>query len=143
MLILDTNVVSELMKDTPNRLVVEYLDNQIIENIYLTSITVAELLRGIKQLPISKKQNKLFNAFNQVFGLFENRVLPFDVEAGMSYADLMVISKNNGCNVHIADAFIASIASIYNFAIVTRDVRPFELLGLEIINPWNANHERN
>jgi len=137
MIILDTNVISELMKDNPCKKVQEYINDQILENVYLTSVNVAEILQGIKLLPNSNKKDFLNRSFNDFFNLFVGRVLPFDLKASIYYSDLVSNAKVKGFSFCVADAAIASIVLSNNFAIVTRDEKPFKFAGLEVINPWN------
>ena len=88
MIVLDTNVVSEAMKPEPHPAVRAWLNNQAAETLYLTSVTLAELLFGIKALPAGKRKDLLTQALDGLLALFRGRVLPFDTDAARSYADL-------------------------------------------------------
>ncbi|MEO7493352.1 MAG: PIN domain-containing protein, partial [Massilia sp.] len=90
MIVLDTNVVSEAMKPQPNTAVRTWLNDQLGETLYLSSITVAELLYGLRALPAGKRKDVLTRALDGLLGLFKNRVLPFDTDAARHYADLAV-----------------------------------------------------
>ena len=90
MIILDTNVVSEAMKPEPNPVVRAWLNDQAAETLYLSSVTLAELLFGIAALPSGKRKDMLALTLEGLMGLFKDRVLPFDVEAARHYADLAV-----------------------------------------------------
>ena len=90
MIILDTNVVSEAMKPEPNPVVRAWLNDQAAETLYLSSVTLAELLFGIAALPLGKRKDMLALTLEGLMGLFKDRVLPFDVEAARHYADLAV-----------------------------------------------------
>ena len=93
MIILDTNVVSEAMKPEPNPVVRAWLNDQAAETLYLSSVTLAELLFGIAALPLGKRKDMLALTLEGLMGLFKDRVLPFDVEAARHYADLAVDVK--------------------------------------------------
>ena len=97
MIVLDTNVVSEAMKPEPNATVRSWLNNQTAESLYLSSVTLAELLFGIAALPTGKRKDRLAQALDGLMKLFEDRVLPFDTEAARNYAELAVSARNGGC----------------------------------------------
>src|SRR5690606_39632687 len=96
MIILDTNVVSEAMKPEPDATVRAWLNEQAAETLYLSSVTLAELLFGIRALPAGKRKNMLDCALTELLQLFKNRVLPFDTDAARHYADLAVMARNAG-----------------------------------------------
>ena len=93
MIVLDTNVVSEVMKPAPNPHVRAWLNNQAAETLYLTSVTLAELLFGIRLLPSGKRKDILVQALDRLMALFRNRVLPFDTDAAKFYAELAVAAR--------------------------------------------------
>jgi len=137
MIVLDTNVISEPMQPKPNTRVLAWFDAQDFETLYLTAITVAEILYGIKTMPDGKRKDYLRNSFhNEVFPLFEGRIIPFDYNAADEYAALMAQAKQNGRAIGYNDAYIAAIAKRHNMIVATRDISPFRASGLEIINPW-------
>ena len=139
MIILDTNVVSEAMKPEPNPVVRAWLNDQAAETLYLSSVTLAELLFGIAALPSGKRKEMLALTLEGLMGLFKDRVLPFDVEAARHYADLAVVAKVSGRGFPTPDGYIAAIASSRGFIVATRDLAPFEAAGLTTINPWEQN----
>ena len=138
MIVLDTNVVSEAMKPEPHPAVRAWLNDQAAGTLYLTSITVAELLFGIAALPSGKRKDMLGQAMDGLLGLFRDRVLPFDTDAARRYADLAVIAKSNGRGLPTPDGYIAAIAASRDFFVASRDTAPFEAARVPIINPWNS-----
>lgn len=136
MILLDTNVVSEAMKPEPNATVRSWLNNQTAESLYLSSVTLAELLFGIAALPTSKRKDRLTRALDGLMKLFEDRVLSFDTEAARHYAELAVSARNGGRGFPTPDGYIAAIAASRGFVVASRDRSPFEAGGLQVINPW-------
>lgn len=138
MILLDTNVVSEAMKPEPDEAVRAWLDEQAAETLYLSSVTVAELMFGIGALPDGKRKDKLTDAVEGVMELFADRILPFDTDAARHYAELAVKARAAGKGFPTPDGYIAAIAASRGFLVATRDTSAFDAAGLEVINPWNA-----
>ena len=138
MIVLDTNVVSEAMKATPNPVVLAWLDEQAAETLYLSSVTLAELLFGIGVLPAGRRKEALAQMLDGLLALFEDRVLAFDTAAARRYADLAVTARAAGKGFPTPDGYIAAIAKARGFTVATRDVAPFKAVGLNVINPWEA-----
>lgn len=141
MIVLDTNVVSEAMKPEPHAAVRAWLNEQAAETLYLSSVTLAELLFGIRALPAGKRRNMLGKALDGLLELFPDRVLPFDSEAARHYAELAVTARNGGRGFPTPDGYIAAIAAAKGFIVATRDTSPFEAAGLKVINPWEEAHK--
>ncbi len=138
MIILDTNVVSEAMKPKPNPVVRAWLNDQAAETLYLSSVTLAELLFGIAALPSGKRKEMLALTLEGLMGLFKDRVLPFDVEAARHYADLAVVAKVSGRGFPTPDGYIAAIAASRGFIVASRDTAPYEAAKVTVINPWQG-----
>lgn len=136
MILLDTNVVSEAMKPQSHTGVRTWLNDQLAETLYLSSVTVAEILFGIESLPAGRRREGLALAFNGVMALFGDRVLAFDVEAARSYAALAVTAKVCGRGFPTPDGYIAAIAASRGFIVATRDTAPFEAAGIAVVDPW-------
>ena len=136
MIVLDTNVVSEAMKPEPNAAVSAWLNEQAAETMYLSSVTLAELLFGIRALPAGKRRDLLDLALTELLGLFENRVLPFDTDAARHYADLAVAARDGGRGFPAPDGYIAAVAASRGFIVASRDTSPFEAAGVTVIDPW-------
>ena len=138
MIVLDTNVVSEAMKATPNPAGLAWLDEQAAETLYLSSVTLAELLFGMGGLPAGRRKEALTQMLDGLLALFEDRVLAFDTNAARHYADLAVTARAAGKGFPTPDGYIAAIAKARGFTVATRDVAPFKAVGLNVINPWEA-----
>jgi predicted nucleic acid-binding protein len=138
MIVLDTNVISEAMKPQPHPAVRAWLNDQAAETLYLSSVTLAELLFGIAALPAGKRKDMLALAVDGLLELFQGRVLPFDTEAARQYAELAVIARAAGRGFPTADGYIAAIAVSRGFIVATRDTALFQAAGVAIINPWEA-----
>lgn len=136
MIILDTNVLSEAMKRAPDVAVQAWLNEQTAETLYLSTVTLAELLFGIRALPVGQRRNALDDALHGLLVVFKDRVLPFDAEAARCYAELAVKARDSGRGFQTPDGYIAAIAASRGFMVATRDVRPFQAAGLPVINPW-------
>ncbi|MBL8568274.1 MAG: type II toxin-antitoxin system VapC family toxin [Phreatobacter sp.] len=136
MIVLDTNVVSEAMKPEPNPRVQAWLDEQAAETLYLSSVTIAELLFGIGALATGRRRDNLTAALDGLLDLFDGRILSFDLSAARHYADLAVKARNAGQGFPTPDGYIAAIAASRGFAVATRDTTAFDAAGLAVINPW-------
>lgn len=138
MIVLDTNVVSEAMKPEPHPAVRAWLNDQAAETLYLSSVTLAELLFGIAALPAGKRKDMLALTLDGLMGLFRDRVLPFDADAARRYAELAVLARTAGRGFPTPDGYIAAIAASRGFIVASRDTAPYEAAGVSIINPWEA-----
>lgn len=138
MILLDTNVVSEPLRPSPEIRVIEWIDAQPLETLYLSVITVAELRAGVALLPAGKRRTSLHEHLEkQVLPTFAGRVLPFDLACSRAYAELLARARKAGCGIETADACIAAIALANGFTVATRDTSPFLAAGLTVINPWS------
>jgi predicted nucleic acid-binding protein len=138
MIVLDTNVVSEAMKPAPDDCVRAWLDEQAAETLYLSSVTIAELMFGVGALPRGKRKDKLGDALDGVMELFADRILPFDVVAARHYGGLAVKARAAGKGFPTPDGYIAAVAASRGFVVATRDTSVFDAAGIEIIDPWKA-----
>jgi predicted nucleic acid-binding protein len=138
MILLDTNVVSEAMKPEPHPPVRDWLDAQAAETLFLSSVTIAELMFGIGVLPKGKRKDRLTTALDGVMELFQPRILSFDTQAARQYADLAVRARRAGKGFPTPDGYIAAIAAAHGFAVASRDTAAFAAAGLTVIDPWTA-----
>jgi toxin FitB len=138
MIVLDTNVVSEAMKPEQNPAVRAWLNEQVAETLYLTSVTVAEMLFGIGVLPAGRRRNALTRALDGVLALFGDRVLRFGTDAARHYATLAVAARNAGRGFPTPDGYIAAIAASRGFIVASRDTSPYEAGGLRVVDPWRS-----
>lgn len=136
MILLDTNVISETMRPQPNPKVLAWLDAQAAETLYLSSVTIAELLFGLAALPNGKRKQNLQKLLDKLVGLFSGRVLDFDVAAAQHYANLAIVARSNGRGFPTPDGYIAAIAAAHNFIIASRDTAPYLAAQVTVINPW-------
>lgn len=140
MILLDTNVVSEPLRQAADAGVVAWIDAQPLETLYLAAITVAELRFGVAALPAGQRRDTLHARLErQVLPLFAGRVLPFDLAASQSYAEIMARARAEGVAIGLADGLIAATAAANGMLVATRDTAPFEAAGLSVINPWAVN----
>jgi len=143
MIILDTNVVSEPLRPKPEPAVLEWLDAQEPQTLYLTSVNLAELLAGIEALPAGRRRSALKQALNeQMMPLFEGRILAFDVAAAEALARLNADAAAVGNPIGFADGAIAAIAASRGFALATRNVRDFRGTGVPILDPWATGQSK-
>ena len=138
MILLDTNVISEAMKPEPAPAVRAWLDAQAAETLYLSSVTIAELMFGIGALPKGRRRDKWSAALDGGLDLFADRILPFDTRAARRYAELTVIARAVGKGFPTPDGYIAAIAAAHDFAVVSRDTSALTATGLTVIDPWSA-----
>jgi hypothetical protein len=138
MILLDTNVISEAMKPEPHPSVRDWLDAQAAETLFLSSVTIAELMFGIGALPKGKRKDNLTAALDGVLELFEERILPFETQAARRYADLAIKARAAGKGFPTPDGYIAGIAAAHGFAVASRDTSAFNAAGLTVIDPWTV-----
>lgn len=137
MIILDTNVVSELSRPKVSEVVLRWFDAQPLPSIYFTAISLAEVLAGLSTMPEGKRKSLLTKDMQKLIGgLFGPRILPFDESAAQAYAEIARSCFAKGRPLPQSDAQIAAIAKANGFAVATRDVKPFEAAGVDVINPW-------
>jgi predicted nucleic acid-binding protein len=140
MTILDTNVVSEIMRPVPAPVVLRWISNQISEELHVTTITMAEILYGIELLPRGKRQEILRAGAERLFQVvFADRILTFDARAAREFTLIASSRRKQGRPMSEFDAQIAAIARAHGTALATRDTDDFEGCGLQLINPWKAS----
>ena len=133
MILLDSNVVSEAMKPEPHPAVRDWLDAQAAESLFISSVTIAELLFGIGALPKGKRKDRLGRAVEGVMELFAGRILPFDTDAALA-----VRARAAGRGFPTPDGYIAAIAAARGYAVASRDTIAFVAARLTVIDPWAA-----
>lgn len=137
MIIIDTNVFSEMMKPAPEAAVLNWFNEQTAISLYLTTITIGEIGYGIRALPDGKRCRLLAEGFEALLKTaFESRILDFDENAARRYGDLMANRKEMGRPLSILDGQIIAIAQSHTCAIATRNVRDFDDCGVSLINPF-------
>ena len=139
MIVLDTNVISELWKVDPDSNVLALIDAQAIETLYLSAVTVAELRYGLATMPEGKRRTIYEERLErEVLPVFAGRVLAFDLDTSKTYAELMARARAEGKAIAKADGYIAATAAMQGLIVATRDTSPFEAAGLAVIDPWKA-----
>jgi len=140
MIILDTNVVSELMREEPHKNVKEWVNKQKPIHLALTAIAIAEIQRGLTRLPKGRRRSKLeANFATFVSEAFGGRIFSFDEDAAYIYGDIATKREAEGFNTDSVDLMIAAIAKSHNAVIATRNTKDFEGCGIKMINPWNRS----
>lgn len=139
MILLDTNILSELMRPTPEAAVEQWLADQPAASVFISAITEAELRYGLALMPRGKRRSALAVEVEDMLGEdFSGRILPFDSPAAVAFAEIAAERRQAGRPISQADAQIAAIARSRGAALATRNVADFEGCGVEIINPWSS-----
>ena len=139
MFLLDTNVVSELLRASPEPVVEAWVGDRRATDLYFSAIGEAELRYGVALLPTGRRQIALASAIDAILREdFVDRILPFDSEAAQEYADIAAARRSAGRIVPPADCQVAAIARSRGMAVATRNVRDFEDIQVEVVDPWTA-----
>jgi predicted nucleic acid-binding protein len=138
MTIVDTNVISEIMKPQPSTTVDGWMASRPAQELFTTSVTKAEILYGIEIMPQGKRRDSLEHAARRMFEYLAGRILPFDDEAAPIYAEIVASRRRSGRQIGQSDAQIAAIARLHNCSLATRNVEDFADCGIALINPWEG-----
>ena len=139
MILVDTNVISEPLRKSPEPRVIAWLDSQPTETLFLSAITVAELRFGVASLPPGRRREGLREDLERrILPLFAGRVLPFDLLASQSYAALMAKARTAGVAIGASDGYIAATAHANGMTVATRDTAPFRAADVSTVDPWEA-----
>ena len=137
--LLDTNVVSELIRTMPDPAVEAWAAGQALGELFFSAVGEAELRYGAAILPAGRRRATLVSDIEAMLrDAFEDRVLPFDSRAARAYADIAAMRRSVGRRVPPADCQIAAIARSRGMAVATRNVRDFDDIDIEVVNPWTA-----
>ena len=137
MTLVDTNLVSEPLRRSPEPRVAEWLDAQALETLFLSAITVAGLGFGVWSLPAGRRRHRLHEDLEErVLPMFAGRVLTIDLAASQAYAELTAKSRSEGRTFPVSDGYIAATAAANGVMVATRDTAPFEAAGLRTVDPW-------
>jgi len=136
MIILDTNVLSELMRLSPSDAVVEWFTEQALDEIRTTAVSRAEILYGIEILPAGKRRSEISGAAESVFRVLPEPMLPFDAAAAAAFGKIAASRRKRGRPIDFMDAQIAAIALVYGATLATRDAADFAHCGVRVVNPW-------
>ncbi len=137
MIVLDTNVISALMRTEPEKPVVKWLDAQPAASVWITAVTVMEIRFGLQTMPKGRRQEALIRAFDVMLkSMIEGRIASFDAGAGIQAAELMAQRKRKGRPAEVRDTMIAGIVLANRATLATRNTQHFEDLPVTVINPW-------
>jgi toxin FitB len=138
-IVLDTNVISELMQPQPHPRVLAWVAAQPRSLLYTTYFNQAEVLYGIAALPAGRRRTALSDLAATMFAEeFAGRVLPFNAAGAIRYADIVAARRRSGSPIEVFDALIAATASVAGAGVATRDTSGFEGCGVSVINPWTV-----
>lgn len=138
MILLDTNVLSALMRQVPDPKVVAWLDQQARTSVWTTSVTVLEIEFGVQILAAGRRRTLLAEAFEELLARIGQRVATFDVAAARHASDLMAIRHRKGRPVDLRDTMIAGIALAQHAILATRNTVHFEDAAIPLVNPWTV-----
>jgi predicted nucleic acid-binding protein len=136
-IVLDTNVLSEPLRARPDANVLRWFQ-RVSEDVALTSITVGEVLVGVRALPTGKRREGLMAAVEQLFASYADRVLAYDEQSALTYASLLESRRTSGRPLSVEDGMIAAICRVGGHALATRNTKDFEDLGVILVNPWTS-----
>ena len=138
MIVVDTNVTSELMRPAPSPAVVGWVRERDAGELFTTAITLAEIGYGIERLPPGRRKASLKAAADELFAAFSSQVLPFDALAASEYPSIVHRCENAGAPIDGFDAQIASICRTHGASLATRNVKDFQHTGIDVIDPWST-----
>ncbi len=143
MILLDTNILSELMRAEVSKQVIAWLDLQVASSLFICAITRAEIELGLCLLPEGKRKEQLQQAALEMFDEFAGRCLPFEESAAIHYAQLVAHRQKSGRPISVEDAQVSAIALTHGMKLATRNTKDFASIeNLELINPWNLSIPR-
>jgi toxin FitB len=138
MTILDTNVISELMRPVPQSAVLGWLATQSAGDLYVTAITMAEVLLGIELLPSGKRRESIQAGANRTFEVFAGHILAFEERAAHAFSLISSSRRKQGKPMSEFDAQIVAIARVHGATLATRNIADFEGCGVRLVNPWEG-----
>jgi toxin FitB len=137
--LLDTCVISELVKPNPNEKVIDWLSGTSTERLFLSVVTIGEIRKGLTKLPESKKKNQLTNWLNILLENYQDRIYPINLTVAENWGVIQGKAENKGTPLASVDSLIAAVAYTYNLIIVTRNESDFVASNVPILNPWSNN----
>ena len=137
MIVLDSNVVSEVLKPEPDTNVLRWLNRQVPDMLFITAVTIAENLFGVEAMPEGKRKEALRAAYEELYANFQGRVLPYDEPAARRYSTIAAQARKAGRGFPVPDGYIAAIAAARGMYVATRDTGPYlAVRRLKVIDPW-------
>jgi hypothetical protein len=139
MIILDTNVVSELMRPTPERMVLHWFSSQAAEDLHVTTVTMAEILYGIELISSARRRDVVRAGVEKMFGeVLADHILTFEDRAALAFAQIASARRRQSKQISGVDAQIAAIARVHGATLATRNTYIFEGCGVRLVNPWEG-----
>lgn len=136
--LLDTCVISELIKQKPNQKVVQWISSVEEVNLYICVLTIGELHKGIEKLPQSKKRSRLHKWVTyDLRKRFKNRIIDFDIQAATTWGKIQAKSELSGKTLPVIDGLIAATGFFHDLVVVTRNIKDMKGSGVELLNPWD------
>ncbi|MCH9275421.1 type II toxin-antitoxin system VapC family toxin [Bifidobacterium amazonense] len=139
MIILDTNVISETIRQQPNPQVAAWYRSQPISDLCVTAVTLAELLNGVRRMSHGRRRTQLAATIDYALLPLIDRIFAFDNIAAIDYADIRAAREASGRPIGVQDAMIAAIARSRGATLATRNIKDFEHTGVTLVNPWENN----
>jgi|SRR5690554_2313084 len=140
MILLDISIISELLRDTPAAQVIEWIDAQPLETLYLSATTVAALQAAVARLPSEERRAHVHAGLEKrLLPLFAGRILPFDQSCTKAYAEAITKVEKGGSEILPVDGYIAAIAAAHGLIVAARETVAFEAAGVDTINPWRVH----
>jgi toxin FitB len=137
--VLDTNVISEVVRPRPDANVINWLDETDEDRLYLSVVALAELRRGVELMPPGRRRNALTVWLTEDLpARFDGRVLPVDRTVADAWGTVMARARRAGVGLSSMDGFFAATADVHGFTLVTRNVSDFRALGISLLNPWQS-----
>lgn len=137
MIVLDSNVLSEILKPAPHANVLRWLNRQAPDTLFITTVTIAENLFGVEAMPDGKRKEVLRAAYEELYANFQGRVLPYDEPAARQYSAIAAQARRAGRGFPVPDGYIAAIAAARGMYVATRDTGPYLAVPcLKVIDPW-------
>ena len=137
--LLDTCVISELVRPRPDENVINWINNTPNERLFLSVITIGEIRKGITKLPESKKKNQLANWLDTLLEDYQKKIYPINLQVAENWGIIQGKADNDGTPLASVDSLIASIAYTHNLIVVTRNEKDFAASNVELLNPWKIN----
>ena len=135
--LMDTCVISEIIKPKPSSKVIKWLRSCQDENLFLSSLTIGEIQKGISKLPESRKRNKLQKWMDtELIRRFDKKILEIDLKVAQKWGEIQASSEIAGTKMPVIDSLIASIGIVHNMTVVTRDTSGMKNSGVRLFNPW-------
>jgi len=139
MILLDTNVVSELMRPAPERMVLRWFSKQTAEDLHISALSMAEILYGIELISSSRRRDVVRTGAEKMFGeVFADRILTFEDRAARAFSQIASSRRRQGKPISEADSQIAAIARAHGATLATRNTYVFEGCGVRLVNPWEG-----